>query len=114
MHEASLAYSILETVTRQCQENNFSRILEVRLRIGQGSGVQADSLKFAFDICKEKTPAHDAELIIETVPLGGKCDACGQHFEAEFSFIFNCPHCQSSNFSITQGFETEILDMEVE
>jgi hydrogenase nickel incorporation protein HypA/HybF len=114
MHEASLAYSILETVTRQCQASNFSRILEVRLRIGQGSGVQPDSLKFAFDICKKNTLAHDAEMTIEIVPLGGECRACGQHFEVENSIIFSCPYCRSSNFSITQGFETQILDMEVE
>ncbi len=114
MHEASLAYSILETVTGQCQASNFSRILEVRLRIGQASGVQPDSLKFAFDICKQNTLAHEAELLFETVPLGGKCNACGLDFEAEGGVIFSCPHCRSSNFSITRGFETEILDMEVE
>lgn len=114
MHEASLAYSILETITRQCQSSNFSRILEVRLRIGKGSGVQPDSLKFAFDICKINTLANDAEMTIETVPLGGECRTCGHIFETESSVLFNCPHCRSSNFSITQGFETEIFDMEVE
>lgn len=114
MHEASLAYSILETVTEQCQTNNYSRILEVRLRIGQGSGVQVDSLKFAFDICKQNTIAHDAEMVIETIPMGGECAACGQHFDAASGLIFSCPHCRSTNFSITRGFETEILDMEVE
>lgn len=114
MHEASLAYSILETVVRQCKEENFTRILEVRLRIGQGSGVLADSLKFAFDICKKDTPAHDAEMIIEPVPMGGDCTACGQHFVAESRHIFSCPHCRSNSFTITQGFETQIIDMEVE
>lgn len=114
MHEAALAYSILETVTGQCLEKNFSRILEVRLRIGMGSGVQSDSLKFAFDICKKNTPAHDAEMIIDTVPMGGECNACGRHFETENHLVFNCPFCRSGSFTITQGFETEIVDMEVE
>ena len=114
MHEASLAYSILETVIRQCQASNFARILEVRLRIGQASGVQPDSLKFAFDICKKNPLAHDAEITFESVTLGGECKACGQDFAVENKAVFTCPHCGSGNFSITRGFETEILDMEVE
>jgi len=114
MHEASLAYGILETVHRQSSEKGFEKILEIRLRIGRGAGVQADSLRFAFDIAKEGTRAAAAKLVIEQVPLGGHCKDCGERFTVDARFLLECPACGSSALTVTEGFEMNIVDMEVE
>ena len=114
MHEASLAFSILQTVCKQATANGFSKILEIRLRIGLGSGVQADSLAFAFDIAKRATTADQAALLIDQIPLGGHCKDCGQIFTITERYILECPHCKSSALAITEGFEMDIIDMEVE
>ena len=114
MHEASLAYSILLTVCNQCTGSGFAKILEIRLRIGQGSGVQSDSLRFAFDIAKKDTVAEQASLVIEQIPLGGHCKDCGQTFTITERYILECPYCKRSELAITDGFEMDILDMEVE
>ena len=114
MHEASLAYSILETVRNQCTAKGYTKILEIRLRIGQGSGVQADSLHFAFDIVKKDTIADQACLIIEQIPLGGHCKDCGRNFTIPDRYILQCPHCGCSRLTVTDGFEMDIIDMEVE
>jgi hydrogenase nickel incorporation protein HypA/HybF len=114
MHEASLAQSILETVCRQCQEADYSRILEIRLRIGQASGVQTEALAFAFDVCKGNTLAREASLVIEQVPFNGSCKKCGKIFEISDKYVFNCPNCRSTSFTISSGFEMQIVDMEVE
>jgi len=114
MHETSLVQSILETVCRQCQEADYSKILEIRLRIGQASGIQTEALVFAFDIIKENTLAKEAFLVIEQVPLKGNCKKCGKGFEISDRYVFNCPNCRSTSFTITSGFEMQIVDMEVE
>ncbi len=113
MHEASIIMSILDTVTKQCVEEGFSTITNIRLRIGQGSNILPDSLLFAFEIVKKDSIAESAELIIETIPMGGYCESCGQEFTIE-QFIYNCPNCQSTSIKIDRGFEMDIVDMEVD
>ncbi|MEW6428034.1 MAG: hydrogenase maturation nickel metallochaperone HypA [Thermodesulfobacteriota bacterium] len=115
MHEASLALSILETVCGQCRQQGFHTIHSVRLRIGQAAGVVADCLDFAFLIAREDFPAaRKATLVIEQVPLGGTCHDCGRGFVAAGSCVLHCPHCHSARYSLSGGFEFDIVDMEVD
>ena len=113
MHEASIIMGVLETVSRQCQREGYQKINAIRLRIGKAASILPDSLYFAFDAAKMNTLAHDAELIIETVPLGGTCNSCNHEFEVN-SYIFNCPSCQSTNIDVSQGFDMDIVDMDVD
>lgn len=114
MHEASLAFSILETIESQCRQNGYRKILEVRLKIGKASGVLADSLAFAFDVAKKGGMADEAVLIIDSIPLGGTCKTCGSTIETAEMFIFECPQCGHSSIEISQGYEMQIVDMEVD
>jgi len=113
MHEASIALSVLNTLTEECRQRGFSAIESVRIRIGKASGVLPDALSFAFDIAKADTIAKEATLHIDLISLGGRCHACGANFEVEDRFVIACPHCQDSDFTIDQGFEMNIVDMEV-
>ena len=113
MHEASIALSVLKTVTDECERLGFTEIESIRLRIGTAAGILQDALTFAFDIVKKETIAQAAQLQIDLIPLGGLCDDCGATFEAEERFILECPQCHSANFKINQGYEMDIVDMEV-
>jgi len=113
MHEASIALSVLKTVTEECTQRGFCDIETVRLRIGAGAGILPEALTFAFDIAKKETIAQAANLQIDLIPLGGLCDDCGSKFEAEERFILECPQCHGTNFNINQGYEMDIVDMEV-
>lgn len=113
MHEASIIMGILETVTRQCQLEGYRTINSIRLRIGKASSILPDSLHFAFDAAKLHTIAKNATLIIDEVPIGGACSACGHQFTVE-TFIFDCPACHSTKIKVSQGFDMEIVDMEVD
>jgi hydrogenase nickel incorporation protein HypA/HybF len=114
MHEASVALNILDTVIDQCSRQGYQTITSVRLRIGKAAGILPDALLFAFDIAKQGTPAHDAELVIDAEPLGGQCLACGKSFTSEERFVFFCPACGATTLEVTRGLEMQILDMEVE
>ncbi|HXX58635.1 MAG TPA: hydrogenase maturation nickel metallochaperone HypA [Thermodesulfovibrionales bacterium] len=113
MHEASIALSILDLIVARCKAEGYHTIESVRLRIGRAAGILPEALIFTFNVAKAETPAGEAELIIDTVPLGGLCGACGSEFEVEEAYVLSCPRCGSSAFKILRGYEMEIADMEV-
>lgn len=113
MHEASIAISLIETVSDLCQQEGYTTIETVRLKVGRAAGILPDALLFAFDMAKPGTPASGAELIIEYISLGGFCRDCGSEFESEERYIFFCPECRSNAIKITRGDEMQIIDMEV-
>jgi hydrogenase nickel incorporation protein HypA/HybF len=113
MHEASIAMSLLATVSDLCQQEGYNSIETVRLKVGRAAGILPDALLFAFDVVKADTIAKEAELIIEYVPLGGFCGDCGSQFESDERYIYACPACKSRAIKITRGDELQIVDMEV-
>ena len=113
MHEASIAISLLETVSGLCQKEGYNSIESLRLKVGKASGILPDALLFAFDIAKAGTLASQAELIIEHVAIGGFCSDCGSQFDSKERYIYSCPACKSTAIKITRGDELQIIDMEV-
>ncbi len=114
MHETALALSILDIIISKCSESGGRTIDSVRVRIGKAAGVLPDSLQFAFDAAKETTIAEKAELVIDNVPVGGRCNECKKEFTVpDVQYVFDCPLCGSKSFEITSGREMEIVDMEI-
>jgi len=114
MHEASIALSIIDIVQAKCMEEGCSSVGSIRVRIGRAAGILPEALVFAFDASKDTTVAKNAKLVIETVPVGGRCRDCRKEFEAPETaqYILSCPYCGSTSYEITRGREMEILDME--
>ena len=114
MHEASIASELLNIAINECSKNGYSKIQSIRVLIGRATGVMPDALLFAFDVLKENTPAGQAELIIEEIPVKGICRECGKEFESNEPYmIFLCPFCGSLSLQITAGKELNITEMEV-
>lgn len=113
MHELSIAQSLIEIALDQCSKSGYTRIDQIKVRIGKGAGVLADSLRFGFDALKEGTAAGQAVLEIEEVPITGRCSACNLDFTSEESYVLNCPHCGSPGFTLLTGRELMIAEMEV-
>jgi len=114
MHEVSIALDLVNLVVKKCMAEGYHSIVQVKVRLGRASGVSTEALKFALDVVKEETIAKEANFIIDTIPLGGTCNECGRQFETEEGYILACPFCGSSSFTIRQGYELEVVDMEVE
>lgn len=113
MHEISLAISLLQLAEEVCRHHGYKAIESIRVRLGRASGVHPDSLSFALETIKMGTIAENADIIFDIIPLGGSCQDCGQNFETEEPYIFNCPSCKSSSISIRQGKELQIAEVEV-
>ena len=114
MHETALALSILDIVVSKCSEAGGRTVDAVTVRIGKAAGVMPEALTFAFDASKVNTIAEKAELVIESVPVGGVCNECKKPFSVnDVQFVFSCPLCGAKSFEIKTGREMEIVDMEI-
>lgn len=116
MHELSIAQSIFEAVAEKAAEFQATRVKGVRLKIGEASAIQADSLCFCFEMLTQASlnpVLAGAQLQIEYVPHRAWCRNCAQEFSVS-NFITQCPSCQRWDTEVVSGTELQIIDMEIE
>jgi hydrogenase nickel incorporation protein HypA/HybF len=109
MHELSVAHAVVSTVVENLP-SPAPRVTQVRLRIGELSGVVPQALEFAYDVAAEGTPLADAALVIERSPIIVDCATCG-HQELASAQDFRCPSCGKPAGDVVSGKEMEILDI---
>jgi hydrogenase nickel incorporation protein HypA/HybF len=114
MHEVSIALSLLDIIEKKCREEGCQTVESVKVRVGKASGVQPEAFSFAFEVVKKDTLARNARFMIDLIPLGGTCSACGNRFTTEEAYILECPACGSPSLQVTQGYELDIVEMEAE
>jgi hydrogenase nickel incorporation protein HypA/HybF len=114
MHEASIAYELLNIAVKECSKNGYSKIQTIKVVIGRATGVVPEALLFAFNVLREDTIAKHANLIIEEAPVKGFCKDCKNEFESNENYIlFECPNCGSFSINLISGKELNIKEMEV-
>ena len=107
MHELSIAMEIIAIVQEEMDNLNLTKVETVNLRLGVLTGVNPDALSFGFEASVVDTRLDGARLVIEEIPIRGRCRSCGKDFEvAEFMFL--CPHCSSTDLDILTGEELDI------
>jgi hydrogenase nickel incorporation protein HypA/HybF len=109
MHELSVAHAVVSTVV-DALPTPETRVLQVRLRIGELSGIVAQALEFAYDVAAQGTPLEDAALVIERSPIIIDCPSCG-HQPIASAQDFRCPSCQQLCGNVVGGKEMEIVDI---
>ena len=77
MHEYSIVQALYESVMNHARGRGEGTIHEVRVRIGELSGVDTNLLDTAWRTFRVRTPCELAEMLIETVPPAWHCPACG-------------------------------------
>jgi hydrogenase nickel incorporation protein HypA/HybF len=110
MHELSIADAVVQIVSRHA---NGRRVTRVELKVGHLRQVVPDALDFAWELLTEGTPLDGAELAIEEVPAGVRCEACGgESVLAGFPAI--CGACGSASVHVTGGDELLVDSLELE
>ena len=113
MHELALTEGILEIVREQAEANGFERVLEIRLKVGEYSGVVPECLMEFFPIASRGTRAEGAQLVIEPVPAVFRCFSCG--YEGAIPpRTACCPRCGSTAIRMTAGREFFVDHLKVE
>ncbi|MBE3100577.1 MAG: hydrogenase maturation nickel metallochaperone HypA [Planctomycetes bacterium] len=113
MHELGIAQSIVESVRQAAEGHGGGRVTRIGLRIGEMSGVNADALRFAFQMTAQDTELGQAELDVEEVSLTCHCPRCDVEFPV-VNYDTVCPACQSSETRVTRGDELQVVYLEME
>jgi len=113
LHELSLTQNIIDLAIEHAACEDAKKILSITLEIGALSGVVAEAVEFAFDICSKGTLAEGAVLEIRLITGRGRCLDCRE--EAEINTLTHvCPHCRSLALEIVQGQEMKFTEMEID
>ena len=113
MHELAIAQGIIQIVDSEAKKNGFSRVLEIKLKLGEFSGILPDCLLEFFPVAAAGSPAESAKLCIETVPARFQCLQCGHEGEADRKNAC-CPACRSTAIKMTAGRELYVENLKVE
>lgn len=113
MHEFSLMTGVLDAVEASAKENKASRVVEIKLVIGDMAEVLEDAMDFAFEALSPGTLAEGAKLTMTKIEPRSRCTVCGTEFEHD-RYHFGCPECDSLATELVAGKEMYIESMEIE
>ena len=113
MHELSLAEGLINLVDSQQETDGFSRVLEIKLRVGEYSGIVTECLREFFPIAARGTAAEGAELVVEEVKAAFKCPDCGYSGPIDRADA-RCPVCGGERVRMTAGREFYVESLKVE
>jgi hydrogenase nickel incorporation protein HypA/HybF len=113
VHELSICEGIIEVASATLGEfpRPAPRVATVTVRIGRLTGVVADSLRYYFELLSPGTPLSGAGLVIEPVPIRGRCADCAAEFVIEV-LSFTCPACGSGFVELLSGRELQVVALE--
>jgi hydrogenase nickel incorporation protein HypA/HybF len=112
MHELSIAEDILEIVKQNVPRDELKDIMNINVKIGDMSGVEADSLEFCFRAITSDTQLKNAKLIIGKVPFIIECNSCRKTSTNDIGKRI-CPFCSSSDTKVVSGLEMQVVDIEL-
>ncbi len=113
MHEYAVTQSMIKMAVDEANKVNASKILEIRLVIGDLSTIIDDSVQMYFDIMSDGTIAQGAKLIFKRVKAEFKCRDCGEVF-IKPPTGFDCPKCGGLGTPTGVGKEFYIDSIEIE
>jgi hydrogenase nickel incorporation protein HypA/HybF len=114
MHELSIAMSMVEMATEECQRLGAERVTALHLRVGLLSGVVKDALIFSYEVVCAGTPLQGSKLVIEDVPVKVYCRRCNSRKDLSSIQLFACPACGELTSEVLEGRELQVVAMEIE
>ncbi len=104
--------SVREIVEDAARAHHARRVVNVRLRLGVLAAVDAEALRFCFDVVMQGGVADGATLVIEREPGEGWCWDCAAvvTLAAEAS---TCPVCAGHRLQVTGGTDMRVQDIDL-
>jgi hydrogenase nickel incorporation protein HypA/HybF len=113
LHELAMVRSIYNVINEKVKEYGVSRVIQVKLIVGELTGVEDMTMKSCFEMYVQATPLEGAGLVIERVPIKVRCRECGYEYETKIPFS-ECAVCGKKSYLIISGKEFYIDSLEVE
>ena len=92
MHELPITEQIIKIAEEHGHKARASKVVQIKIVIGENSGYVGESIRMYFDIFSKGTLCEESTLEIETVKPKLSCPACGELFERK-PMRFDCPVC---------------------
>ena len=112
MHEIGLLQEMLAEALARAAQQGAQRIERIVMRVGAESGIAPEALSFAFDLLKRDTPAAEATIEFEHVPVVCWCSACDREFTPT-DILHICPQCRLPDAAVHRGQEFALVALEV-
>lgn len=109
MHELALAEGILSVVLEAA---HGQPVKCVRVQAGEMQGIVQDSLRFAFEVLSEETPAKGATVLLENLPVRFLCKAC-KHETVRPEQPPSCGACGGWDVELLSGMEVIVDSIEL-
>jgi hydrogenase nickel incorporation protein HypA/HybF len=114
VHELGIADEILSAVEDALAPRPGFRALRVRVRAGRLRGVEAETLRFAFEALRGGRPGLEgATLEVEEEAPRFRCRACGAEAILP-DWVALCPSCGSPDGEVSGGNEIVVETIEAE
>jgi hydrogenase nickel incorporation protein HypA/HybF len=109
MHEYGVALEIAQTAFSAAGKRRLSK---VTLRVGELSGVFAESLAMYCDLIFREKQSERVDVVSVTIPARFTC-ACGAVYSPRKLFD-PCPSCGGADRSVIDGKECSLESIEVD
>jgi hydrogenase nickel incorporation protein HypA/HybF len=113
VHELSICQSLLRVIERTMEAHPGARVQRIFLDVGAGSTVEPTLLREAFEIATFGGPFEGSELVVNEIPVSGRCRSCGRSFEYH-EIAVGCPACGSVSVDIESGLELDVREIEID
>ena len=113
MHELAITQSMIDLIGREAKDKGFQKVLAIRLRVGEYSGLIPACIQEFFPIAARGSIAEGAELDIQSIPAAFRCLDCGYEGPVERKAAC-CPDCGSTAIRMTSGREFYVESLKVE
>lgn len=114
MHEVSIVEALIDQVECEvARAGAAGPVSRLAISIGRLSGVNSDSIRFAFELLSPGTLVDSAELVIDEPAAVCVCRACGQRTEID-EFVLECPRCGGVDISLDGGQQMLLETIDVE
>ncbi len=114
MHEVSIVETLIEQVEREVERSGHKgRVTRLELVIGRLSGVNIDSIRFAFEMLAPGTLLEAARVHIDEPKATCCCRSCGARAAVD-GLVAQCPACGSGDAFIEGGRDLLLQSIELE
>ena len=114
MHELGIMTGVVSSVNAAAHNAGATKVLRVRLSVGEMTEAIEDALRFAWEVLQESEPLlAEAELEINMVKPRSVCFECGAEYEHD-RFHMLCPECGSFATKLIAGRELQIDSLDVD
>ncbi len=114
MHELSIVEALIDQVNSEVDRAApGGRVTRLDLVVGKLSGVNTDSIRFAFEMLSPDTAMEGARLEIAEVKPLCCCRQCNARVQID-EFVVTCPQCGSGDIYMEGGQDLLLQSIEVE